>query len=714
MLSNLPVEKTYKKLRIGGSHLFVALFCFIDRLFKGKPHYTIEFQSNSPQAVATGNDAPLTQATSAVPQKIADQYQLYQQLPDGHVQVYKLPAGIVPILVPANSEDVQPESNNLHQLQIPVHAQVGVGSVISNNTTAIPSMNCASLNKTTNDDEMECKSGPSQLSSVVPPGLVGDGQNRGIVFHANDESIQNLAADGVSCTNEYQVGPSESSVSSTQVLPQASISGQILPTNSSSLDIKVKMENLPVNTNSQTLCNLQETCSEQAHTLHEAIVPCSSSYNGQSIDVDLAESIKGQSHILDQTSNRLTTENSNQVELPRQNVDHLFTQSQIDRNHQQLQTCHIPDINSKNVTLPAMNHPSPLLVNPMASHSVNTMQTSSHSLTITNQNIDPKNISIGGAGIDEIYQHQKQLINNTQEETMNTMNPSQCLPSLTKDKQGITLHNQYSARNPDVSSHVVSSGSDCRNSVERKCKIRNESGRKSTVVASPEQYNVLFDSSLNPVDLNISPTTVVSETQSMVANCAPGNVVATESKQSVSLNAEMLSHQQLCETCGSISLLNESSGQNSIEDNIRGGYSAHPSPLLYQDDKLPKSLPTQQRFEVATAASNTMPNTFQDIGTPSLIAPQNTPVHPVKGYRTSIPLEALSDQPISTTIMPINRLEKGILETTENKAEQRQEGNMALVDPHKVSPCVVIAMSSIVTYLKNGDDETHPLPVNCS
>ena len=639
---------------------------------------------------------------------------MYQQLPDGHVQVYKLPAGIVPILVPANSEDVKPESNNLHQLQIPVHAQVGVGSVISNNTTAIPSMNCAPINKTTNDDEMECKSEPSQLSSVVPPGLVGDGQNKSIVFHSIDENSQNLAADGISCTNEYQVGHFETSVPSTQMLPQASISGQILPTNSSPLDIRLKMENLPVKTNSQKLGSLQETCSEQEHTLHQALAPCSSSYNGQNLDVDLAESIKGQPHILDQTSNRLTAANSNQVELPRHNVDHLFAQNQIDRNDQQLQTCHIPDINSKNVTLPAMSHPSPLLVNPLASHSVNTMQISSHSHTITNQNIDPKNISIGGAGMDEIYQHQKQLIINAQEETMNTINPSQYLPSSTKDKQCVTLHNQYSARNPDVSSHVVSSNSDCRTSVERNCKIRNESGQKSNVVASLQQHGVQFDSSLNPVDLNVSPTTVVSETQSMVANCAPGNIVSTESKQSVSLNAETLSHQQLCETCGSISLLNESSGQNSIEDNIRGGYSAHPSSLLYQNDKLPKSLPTQQPFEVAPAASNTIPNTFQDIGTPSLIAPQNTPVHPVKSYRTSIPLETLSDQPISTTIMPINDIEKGILETMENKAEQRQEGNMALVDPLKVSPCVVIAMPSIATYLKKGDDKTHPLPVKCS
>ena len=633
---------------------------------------------------------------------------MYQQLPDGHVQVYKLPAGIVPILVPANSEDVKPESNNLQQLQMPVHAQVGVGSAISNNSTAIPSMNCAPVNKTTNNDEMECKSGPSQLSSVVPPGLVGDGQNRGIVFHSTDENSQNPAADGISYTNEYQVGPSESSMPSTQVLPQASISGHILPTNSSSLDIKLKIENQLVKPNSQKLCSLQETCSDQAHTLHQALAPCSSSYNAQGPDVDLTESIKGPSHILDQTSIRFTTANSNQ------NADHLFTQNQIDRKDQQLQTCHIPDINSTNVTLPAMSHPSPLLVNPIANHSVNTMQISSHSLTITNQNIDPKNVSIGGAGMDEIYQHQKQLINNTQEETMSTINPSQCLPSLTKDKQGVTLHNQYSVRNPDVASHVASSGSDCRNSVERNCKIRKESGQKSTVVASLEQQNVLFDNSLNPVDLNVSPATIVSETQAMVANCAPGNIVATESKQSVSLNAETLSHQQLCETCGSISLLNESSGQNSIEDNIRVGYNAHPSSLPYQDDKLPKSLPTQQKLEGSPATSSTTPNTFQDIRTPSLIAPQNTPVHPVKSYRNSIPLETLSDQPISTTIKPINDMEKGMLETMENKAEQRQEGNMALVEPHKVSHCVVAAMPCIVTNLKKGDGETHPLPVTCS
>lgn len=576
------------------------------------------------------------------------------------MQVYKLPAGIVPILVPANSEDVKPESNNLQQLQMPVHAQVGVGSAINNNSTAIPSMNCAPVNKTSNNDEMECKSGPSQLSSVVPPGLVGDGQNRGIVFNSTDENNQNPAADGISYTNEYQVGPSESSMPSTQVLPQ------------------------------------------------EALAPCSSSYNAQGPDVDLTESIKGPPHILDQTSIRFTTANSNQ------NADHLFTQNQIDRKDQQLQTCHIPDINSTNVTLPAMSHPSPLLVNPIANHSVNTMQISSHSLTITNQNIDPKNVSIGGAGMDEIYQHQKQLINNTQEETMSTINPSQCLPSLTKDKQGVTLHNQYSVRNPDVASHVSSSGSDCRNSVERNCKIRKESGQKSTVVASLEQQNVLFDNSLNPVDLNVSPATIVSETQAMVANCAPGNIVATESKQSVSLNAETLSHQQLCETCGSISLLNESSGQNSIEDNIRVGYNAHPSSLPYQDDKLPKSLPTQQKLEGSPATSSTTPNTFQDIRTPSLIAPQNTPVHPVKSYRNSIPLETLSDQPISTTIKPINDMEKGMLETMENKAEQRQEGNMALVEPHKVSHCVVVAMPCIVTNLKKGDGETHPLPVTCS
>ena len=576
------------------------------------------------------------------------------------MQVYKLPAGIVPILVPANSEDVKPESNNLQQLQMPVHAQVGVGSAISNNSTAIPSMNCAPVNKTTNNDEMECKSGPSQLSSVVPPGLVGDGQNRGIVFNSTDENNQNPASDGISYTNEYQVGPSESSMPSTQVLPQ------------------------------------------------EALAPCSSSYNAQGPDVDLTESIKGPSQILDQTSIRFTTANSNQ------NADHLFTQNQIDRKDQQLQTCHIPDINSTNVTLPAMSHPSPLLVNPIANHSVNTMQISSHSLTITNQNIDPKNVSIGGAGMDEIYQHQKQLINNTQEETMSTINPSQCLPSLTKDKQGVTLHNQYSVRNPDVASHVASSDSDCRNSVERNCKIRKESGQKSTVVASLEQQNVLFDNSLNPVDLNVSPATIVSETQAMVANCAPGNIVATESKQSVSLNAETLSHQQLCETCGSISLLNESSGQNSIEDNIRVGYNAHPSSLPYQDDKLPKSLPTQQKLEGSPATSSTTPNTFQDIRTPSLIAPQNTPVHPVKSYRNSIPLETLSDQPISTTIRPINDMEKGMLETMENKAEQRQEGNMALVEPHKVSHCVVAAMPCIVTNLKKGDGETHPLPVTCS
>merc|ERR1719189_1170362 len=130
-------------------------------------------------------------------------------------------------------------------------------------------MNCAPINKTTNDDEMECKSEPSQLSSVVPPGLVGDGQNKSFVFHSTDENIQNLAADGISCTNEYQVGPFETSVPSTQMLPQASISGQILPTNSSSLDIRLKMENLPVKTNSQKLGSLQETCSEQEHTLHQ-------------------------------------------------------------------------------------------------------------------------------------------------------------------------------------------------------------------------------------------------------------------------------------------------------------------------------------------------------------------------------------------------------------------------------------------------------------
>ena len=107
----------------------------------------------------------LTEATPTVSQQLADQYQLYQQLPDGHVQVYKLPAGIVPILVPASADDLKQDSSSLQQLQIPLQAQIT--SVVPNNTSSIPAMNCTLINRSNAAEKSEGSNVVQPLKSAV-------------------------------------------------------------------------------------------------------------------------------------------------------------------------------------------------------------------------------------------------------------------------------------------------------------------------------------------------------------------------------------------------------------------------------------------------------------------------------------------------------------------------------------------------------------------
>ena len=115
------------------------------------------------------NDTSLAEATSAVSQQLADQYQLYQQLPDGHVQVYKLPAGIVPILVPASSDELKQDSSSLQQLQIPVQAQQLTG-VIPSNPSSIPGMNCALINRANTAEKCDGSNVAQPIHSMLPTG----------------------------------------------------------------------------------------------------------------------------------------------------------------------------------------------------------------------------------------------------------------------------------------------------------------------------------------------------------------------------------------------------------------------------------------------------------------------------------------------------------------------------------------------------------------
>ena len=90
-------------------------------------------------------------------------------MPDGHVQVYKLPAGIVPILVPASSDELKQDSSSLQQLQIPVQAQQLTG-VIPNNPSSIPAMNCAIINRPNTAEKCDGSNVTQPLNSTIPTG----------------------------------------------------------------------------------------------------------------------------------------------------------------------------------------------------------------------------------------------------------------------------------------------------------------------------------------------------------------------------------------------------------------------------------------------------------------------------------------------------------------------------------------------------------------
>merc|ERR1711994_391322 len=81
--------------------------------------------------------------------------------------------------------------------------------------------------------------------------------------------------------------------------------------------------------------------------------------------------------------------------------------------------------------------------------------------------------------------------------------------------------------------------------------------------------------------------------------------------------AESQAHQQLCETCGSISVVSESAGHKATSD--------------YHDNS---SIAGQSICSDPNVSKCDSPNPARAISKPALIAPQNTPVHPVKSYTT--------------------------------------------------------------------------------
>jgi hypothetical protein len=131
-----------------------------------KSNHSIEFQSKSSLTAATCNEPCSVESPHSISQQVADQYQLYQQLPDGHVQVYKLPAGIVPIAVPTGSDHLKQDHSNMQQNRFQGHSHNS--TTIANNSSCIPAMNCTLVNKASTISKNEHSDTITSFSTSIP------------------------------------------------------------------------------------------------------------------------------------------------------------------------------------------------------------------------------------------------------------------------------------------------------------------------------------------------------------------------------------------------------------------------------------------------------------------------------------------------------------------------------------------------------------------
>ena len=213
----------------------------------------------------------------------------------------------------------------------------------------------------------------------------------------------------------------------------------------------------------------------------------------------------------------------------------------------------------------------------------------------------------------------------------------------------------------------------------------NELDSQSSFAGVYKENDFASHGPLTQVEMNASQTVKVSETHLVDKNIVQPCAVSSEHRQQIASRAESQSHQQLCETCGSISVVGESAGHKTIAD--------------YHDNN---AIAGQSICNDQNVSKCDSPNPARAISKPALIAPQNTPVHPVKSYTTQTHIIDVdvnkSDQITSISSSSFISMDEKM---ATNKEEKHEESN-SCVSGHTVSGDTIDVFTETIPMYQNG------------
>ena len=519
----------------------------------------IEFQSKASVAKSPNEQCAVESTSLSVSQQLADQYQLYQQLPDGHVQVYKLPAGIVPVLVPTNADHLKHDKGNSHQMQFQGTSQNNTS--IANNASCIQARNCALVNKLSTGNAGKNEYGDS-ITSTNAPMVPNFNENIHSSIYDNK-----LAGDQKGLFVNNSIQPSHKAEDNIHT----NLSDALQPSDQG-LNIE-NMQQLPMGDTSGSLIQQSYNVS-QSHLQYMSYIP----ENTQQTVTTLSQQI----------TKNITTSNTS---FP------LLTDKKVTNYERNNETQVLPSIGTANQSVENMPSDQQNFLAPC----------------IESQNQLQKH--------DALY--------NSNNQGYNAIGASQFIPN--KIAGPVNTLQPIIDESDSQLSHTV---------------LHNDS-------------NLPTQKALTNLDINASQTSVVSEKQStdpnMLRNCA----ISSETVQKLASKSENSSHQQLCEACGSISVVSENAAHKSSTD------------LHDINAKVDQMV----CGGTSTFKCNS-PNLSREISQPTLIAPQNTPVHPMKSYTTQTKVIEV-DSIISGTIdSTLNRSCSGVGDQNEVKADEISETNI--------------------------------------
>ena len=480
------------------------------------------------------------------------------------MQVYKLPAGIVPILVPTNADHLKHEQSNSHQMQFQGNSQVT--NTISNKSSCIPTRTCTLVNKVNSSCKNE----------------YGD-----VIKSANAPIVSNY--------NEDNTGKEPSIIH----------------------------EDINLSTN-----NNQHNVDQKGLYLPQSIQPSNKT----------AEVIHSNSLITSQPGEQgLNMEGVQQIsacETTGSRLHHSYKASHA--NTQYISTAYIPDKTQQIATTLSQQIIQNMAI-PSSNYSLHTDKHVVHSDHTNDVQFLP---SIGAANhnIENMSSDQGTPFAPCNESHNQLQKPDSIHHTINQGHDN-TCASQYISKNMPEQLNTLQQNMDEPDSQLPHTSLRNDN-------------NIPPNNSLTKMDINAPQTVIENEKHTVEQNIIRKCVIPSETTQISSYNTENSSHQQLCETCGSISVVSENIVQKSSTD--------------FNDDNAAVRPPVCSDIDPSKCNS---PHLSREISKPALIAPQNTPVHPIKSYTTQtkvIEVDGVVSGQINVTSTPSFSGSKGQIDAKED------------------------------------------------